>query len=89
MALQEIKLKSGEVNQIGSYILFCSGGDNRRLGTDFLVYVRFKTAIVKFKAVSDKMCLLRMRGKYKKISFNIDAPTEVKQMEKKEEFIAN
>ncbi|KAJ3661893.1 hypothetical protein Zmor_006269 [Zophobas morio] len=51
LALQETKLKSSEVNQIGNYILFCSGSDNRRLGTGF----------VKFKAVSDRICMLRMK----------------------------
>ncbi|KAJ3644196.1 hypothetical protein Zmor_026866 [Zophobas morio] len=44
LALQETKLKSCEVKQIGNYVLFCSGGDNRRLGTGFLVHVRLKPA---------------------------------------------
>lgn len=69
------------------FILFNSGGENRRLGAGFLINKKYKPAIIEFKAITERLCSLRLRGKYQKISLlNIHAPIEDKNIEVKEEF---
>lgn len=87
VALQETKQLGNEIRQIDDYIYFNSGGNNRMLGTGFLVRGGYKTAIVEFKPITERMCYLRLRGKYQKMVFmNIHAPTEEAGMEQKEAF---
>ena len=56
------------------------------LGIGFLVRKTLKEAVVTFKLISEKLCYLRLRSRYKKISLlNINAPTEEKDLETKTE----
>jgi hypothetical protein len=87
VALQETKQKGEIVMEIGEYVFLNSGGSNRMLGTGFVIHKRMKPSIVNFKTVSDRVCLLRIRGKYQKITFiNFHAPSEEKDVEVKEAF---
>ncbi|KAK9686020.1 hypothetical protein QE152_g37504 [Popillia japonica] len=60
---------------------------NRRLGVGFLLRNEFKDKVVDFEPVSERVCRLRLRGKYRKISLlNVHAPTEDKDPIVKNEF---
>ena len=57
------------------------------LETGFAVGPRLNPAIMDCKAINDKLCTLRMRGKFYNISFiNVHAPTEEKEEEEKDVF---
>lgn len=87
VALQETKLKGNGTLELEDYILFKSGEENRYLGTGFLVSKKLKSAVVDFKPLSDRMCYLRLRGRYQKVSLiNIHAPSEDKNIDTKEEY---
>ncbi|XP_023311624.1 craniofacial development protein 2-like [Anoplophora glabripennis] len=87
VALQETKQKESVMMEIEKYAFLNSGGDNRVLGTGFLVSPEIKSLIMKFKPVSDRLCYLRIRGKFQNISLiNIHAPTEEADLESKEAF---
>lgn len=87
IAIQETKHKDSGVFDKEGYTFFMSSGSDRRLGTGFAVSERMRHAVIKFTPVSDRMCTLRLRGRYQKINIiNIHAPTEEKQIDHKEEF---
>lgn len=85
--LQETKQKGQEIMEIEDYIFLNSGSENRMLGTGFIINKDFKKAIIEFNPVSDRLCYIRLSGKYQKITFiNIHAPTEEAKLEDKEDF---
>lgn len=87
VALQETKQKNNEIMVIDEYTFLNSGSDSRILGTGFIISKEIKAAVVEFKAVSDRICILRFKSKYQKISLiNVHAPIEDAEDEKKEEF---
>ncbi|XP_058120479.1 craniofacial development protein 2-like [Anopheles ziemanni] len=90
VALQEIRwLGSGVQNRRGSsYDIYYSCHDRHHmLGTGFAVGQRAKSAVIDFKAINDRLCYLRMRGKFHNISLiNVHAPTEDKDEEEKDLF---
>ncbi|KAK9709895.1 Endonuclease-reverse transcriptase [Popillia japonica] len=87
LAVQETKQKGQEIITLDGYTLFNSGGENRRLGVGFLLRNDFKDKVVDFEPVSERICRVRLRGKYRKISLlNVHAPTEDKDPIVKSEF---
>ncbi|KAK9709187.1 hypothetical protein QE152_g26756 [Popillia japonica] len=87
LAVQETKQKGQEIITLDGYTLFNSGGENRRLGVGFLLRNEFKEKVVDFEPISERVCRLRLRGKYRKISLlNVHAPTEDKGPIVKSEF---
>uniref|UniRef100_A0A1Y1LRS9 Endonuclease/exonuclease/phosphatase domain-containing protein n=1 Tax=Photinus pyralis TaxID=7054 RepID=A0A1Y1LRS9_PHOPY len=87
IALQETKQKGNEVYDINGYTFFKSGGKDRKLGTGFMVSNKLTTAVTQFTPISDRICCLRLKGKYQKISLiNIHAPTAEKEIDDKERF---
>ena len=91
VALQEIRwLGNGVHNRRGKhcYDIYYSYHDRHRvLGTGFAVGPRLEPAIMDFKAINDRLCTLRMRGKFFNISLiNVHAPTEDKEEEEKDLF---
>uniref|UniRef100_A0A182NDQ1 Endonuclease/exonuclease/phosphatase domain-containing protein n=1 Tax=Anopheles dirus TaxID=7168 RepID=A0A182NDQ1_9DIPT len=91
VALQEIRwLGNGVQNRRGSnrYDIFYSCHDRHHmLGTGFAVGPRLKSEIIGFEAINDRLCTLRMRGKFYNISLiNVHAPTEDKEEEEKDLF---
>ncbi|XP_063913213.1 craniofacial development protein 2-like [Zophobas morio] len=86
-AIQETKQKGKFITEIGNYILFNSGIDNKELGTGFMVEKSLKGAVITFKPISERLSYIRLRSKYRKISLlNIHAPTEEKDLEVKTEY---
>lgn len=87
VALQETKQLGQNIEEVGNCVFLNSGGTDRRLGTGFIVHKKLRPLIVDFMPVSDRLCTLRIRGEYQKITFvNVHAPTEEKNIEVKEEF---
>lgn len=88
LLLQETKLKGTEITKVDDYTFFKSGSTNNRyFGNGFLVNKTWSDKVVDFKPISDRLCLLRLRGKYRKISIiNVHAPTEEKSIEEKDMF---
>ena len=91
VALQEIRwLGNGVHNRRGKqcYDIYYSCHDRHRvLGTGFAVGPRLKSVIIDFMAINDRLCTLRMQGKFFKISLkNVHAPTEEKDEEENDLF---
>lgn len=87
VALQETKQWGQGSQDMDDYVFFNSGGSNRLLGTGFIISKKLKEFVSDFKAISDRLCTLRLKGKYQKITFvNIHAPSEEKGIELKEQF---
>lgn len=85
IAIQETRQTVNEVIKLLDYIFCNSDGRNKFLGTWFVVNRKLKRAILQFKAISDKMCYMRFKGKHQKLSLlNIHAPSEDKKNEVKE-----
>lgn len=87
LALQETKLKENSIMKCDGCVLFNSGGKNRLLGTGFLLNKKQGERVIDFKAISERICWIRLRGKYRKITIvNIHAPSEEKEIETKIDF---
>ncbi|KAJ4450017.1 hypothetical protein ANN_01424 [Periplaneta americana] len=67
LALQEIRWRTMEVVKLKKYTLFNSGSKENRRGTGFIVRNRIKSSVMGYRPVNDRICLLRMKGKF----FNI------------------
>lgn len=88
IALQEIRWTGEGVLHKKNFDLFYScDKKNHLLGTGFLVGRKLKPNILDFKAISPRMCVIRLKAKFFNISIvNIHAPTEEKDDEEKEGF---
>jgi exonuclease III len=87
LAIQETKQTGIFIKEMGEYLFFNSGNENRKLGVGFLVSKKLQSEITEFKAVTNRLCKIRMRGRYRKISIiNVHCPTEEKEYEEKEKF---
>ncbi|KAG7296948.1 hypothetical protein JYU34_019852 [Plutella xylostella] len=89
-ALQEVRWPGkGECNVDNGTVLFYSGGDagQHTKGTGFMVSRTLLGSVIKFDAVSDRLCILRIRGKFNNYCIiNAYAPTEVSHEDSKDEF---
>lgn len=87
LAIQETKQKGNEIIDIEDYTIFKSGGQNRMLGTGFLVSKRISKSVIEFKPISERICYIRIRGKHRKLSLiNLHAPTEEKEEKEKNDY---
>ncbi|XP_035780619.1 craniofacial development protein 2-like [Anopheles albimanus] len=89
VALQEIRwLGSGVRNRRGSTrydIYYSCHAEHHILGTGFAVGQRLKSDIIGFRAIDERLCTLRLRGRFSNISLiNVHAPTEDKTEEEKD-----
>lgn len=86
-AIQETKQLGSEVLEIEDALFCKSGGQDRRLGTGFIVRNDLKQRILGFNPISERLCTIRLKGKRKNISIiNLHAPTEEKEEDIKDEF---
>lgn len=69
------------------YHIFYSGGERARHGVGFVVIGKQKNRVMKWKPVDDRICVLRIRGKFFNYSLiNIYAPTNDKSDDDKDAF---
>lgn len=86
-ALQEVRWTGEGVIRSGNFSMFYSGGDNRRNGTGFLVDNTMVSAVLDFKAVSDRLCTIRIKSRFFNITIiSVYAPTEESEEDVKDMF---
>jgi len=65
------------VLDVGNFILMCSGNESNSFGTGFLINRKCKQKNINFKAVDERICSLRMRGKFNNFTvLSVHEPTE-------------
>ncbi|XP_038118371.1 uncharacterized protein LOC119769557 [Culex quinquefasciatus] len=93
VALQEVCLEEEQVldwpgRQTNSRF-YLSGGKDKKLGTGFIVRGKMQDRVFGFTAFSERMCKLRIRGRFFNYSIiNVHCPHEEKTDDEKEAFYA-
>ena len=80
-ALQETRWQGKDIMDMKSRTLFYSGkeGGTREFGVAFVVERNMKWNVLDFKAVEERMCVLRIKTKFKNLCLiNVRAPMEEK-----------
>ena len=89
IALQELRWKGqGQINK-NKYSLYYSCSQQRmgQLGTGFMVIKEVEKNIMSFTPINERICILRLKGKFHNITLiNVQAPTEEKMEEEKNQF---
>jgi exonuclease III len=88
-ALQETRWQGKDIMDMKSHILFYSGKEEgrREFGVARVVERNMKRNVLDFKAVDERICVLRIKTKFQNVSFiNVHAPTEEKEELEKEAF---
>ena len=88
-ALQETRWQGKDIMDMKSHTLFYSGKEEgtREFGVAFIVERNMKRNVLDFKAVDERICVLRIKTKFHNLSFiNVHAPTEEKEEIEKEVF---
>lgn len=85
MGLQETKKTGKEIREVENYIFFNSRNEDRRLGTGFLLHKKYLSAVMDFREITEGMCLLRIRTKFRNMAL-LNIHTEVAESDTKESF---
>ena len=88
-ALQETRWRGKDMMDMKTHTLFYTGKEEgtREFWVAFIVESNMKRNVLYFKAVDERICVLRIKTKFQYISFiNVHAPTEGKEELKKEAF---
>lgn len=89
-AVQETRWPGKDSMISGDFTFYYSGKSNdspREYGTGFMVFGRARNAVIGFSPVDERLCTLRIRGKFFNYTLiNVYAPTEEKDNEVKELF---
>ena len=88
-AIQETRWPGKDLMTSSDYKFYYSGKNDgpREFGTGFMVFGRARNAVIGFNPVDERMCTLRIRGKFFNYTLiNVHAPTEEKQIEDKDIF---
>jgi hypothetical protein len=89
-AVQETRWPGKDCMISGDFTFYYSGKSNdspREYGTGFMVFGRARDAVIGFNPVDERLCTLRIRGKFFNYTLiNVYAPTEEKDNEVKELF---
>jgi exonuclease III len=82
--LQEIRWKGhGQMKNKYSLYYSCSQQNTGQFGTGFMVKIEIEKNIMSFTPINERICTLRLKGKFHNITLiNVHAPTEEKIEEK-------
>ena len=89
VALQEIRWRGYGLLKKDKYSIYysCNPNTTGQAGTGFVIQKSEMNKILGFKPISDHICKLRIKGKFYNITLiNINAPTEDKEEDMKEQF---
>ncbi|XP_022196882.1 craniofacial development protein 2-like [Nilaparvata lugens] len=87
VALQEIRCKGEGVMDLGDHTIFYSGYEQNTFGTGFVVHRCYKDRIIGFKAIDERMCIMRIEEKFFNISLIcVHAPTNESDEHIKDQF---
>ncbi|KAM0725800.1 Craniofacial development protein 2 [Formica fusca] len=88
VALQEVRWPGRGMVEGKDYVLYYSGGEHRHeLGTAFLIRKKYLDAIMDFRPIDERLCVLRIRGRYYNTTLvNAHEPTKEKDIQVKEDF---
>jgi hypothetical protein len=89
VAIQEIRWSGTGLIQIKDFSFHYSGANNNigQARTGFLIQKKMQKYIILFMAYNERLCKLRLKGKFNNISLiSVYAPTEDKMEEIKEQF---
>lgn len=87
-AFQEIRWRDAEIVNLNEYLLINSGNKANILGTGFIIKNTIKNAIIGYEVVNERICKLRLRGKFHNISMiSVHAPLEDEEEEIKDIFL--
>ena len=79
VALQEVRWKGkGEIRK-SNFTLYFSGNEEKQghKGVGFIVSKQFNKSVMGFTPVSDRLCMLKVKGKFHNMLFNnVYAPIE-------------
>jgi len=89
VALQEIRwLGNGTLEKKNCVIFYSCNPVRHVFGVGFCVNSRFLSNILRFEPVNERLCWIRVRGKFRNYSIiNAHAPTEDKVMKRRINFI--
>lgn len=64
-ANEDIMWRGNNVTDIGEYSICQSNNDKRNyFGSDCLIHENLKPSIIEFEPVSEKMCYMKLKGKF-------------------------
>ena len=90
LALQEVRWPGkGQINK-KDYLFYYSGTKEKtgQAGTGFLLMKKIQKYIINFELHNERLCKLRIKGKYNNITLiNAYPPTEVKQRKYRNSFM--
>lgn len=75
-AAQGTKQKDVFIDRIGDYTFYNSCRNNWKLGVGFEEKKEIASRVVDFQAASERLCKLRIRGRYEKSLINVHSETE-------------
>ena len=76
-AMKETKWTGNGTMKSDEHVVFYSGGQERRNGTGFIIHRSLKPAVLKFKAINDRMCSLQIKAKFFNVTlFSVYASME-------------
>lgn len=89
VAIQEMRWKGQGKIEKKDYSLFYSGPEERtgQFCTGFIVHGKMKRSVIGFEPITDRICKIRLRGKFRNITvITAHAPIEDADEERKEQF---
>lgn len=88
MAIQEIRWSGNGVIKGKNFSLYYSGTKEERgqAGTGFILLGKIRNNVIGFESINERICKIRLKGKYNVSLVNIYAPTEDRADPEKESF---
>lgn len=84
---REFRAVDPTANTSFKYHIYYSGGERAEYGVGFIVLGKQQKRVMRWRAVNDRICVLRIRGKFFNYSLiNVYAPTNEKPDDVKDEF---